>query len=162
MSDAPAEDSYELRTTSTVRRALSETLPEAVAAAAYEFITGPLIAAPHRIGKRLVPPMDDRFSARRGTYRVIYRIDDKARAMSAISSSFPPSAAMYPARASTVETSPCSICETRPGVTPTISASPAWVNPGRLRCWRAGSPTACLASPLPGHRTLQCRRANSS
>jgi mRNA interferase RelE/StbE len=23
--------------------------------------------------------MDDRFSARRGTYRVIYRIDDKAR-----------------------------------------------------------------------------------
>jgi hypothetical protein len=33
------EDSYELRTTSIVR-ALSETLPEAVAAAAYEFITG--------------------------------------------------------------------------------------------------------------------------
>ena len=79
MSDGPAEDSYDLRTTSTVRRALSETLPEAVAAAAYEFITGPLLADPHRIGKRLLPPMDDRFSARRGTYRVIYRIDDKAR-----------------------------------------------------------------------------------
>ncbi|MGH3251771.1 MAG: type II toxin-antitoxin system RelE family toxin [Trebonia sp.] len=78
MSDGLAENSYELRTTSTVCRALSETLPEAVAAAAYEFIAGPLLADPHRIGKRLLPPMDDRFSVRRGTYRVIYRIDDKA------------------------------------------------------------------------------------
>ena len=44
MSGAPTEVPYELRTTSTVRRALSETLPEAVAAATYEFITGPLLA----------------------------------------------------------------------------------------------------------------------
>jgi len=77
VSGEPAEDPYELRTTSTVRRALSETLPESVATATYEFITGPLLADPHRIGKRLLPPMDDRFSARRGTYRVIYRIDDR-------------------------------------------------------------------------------------
>ena len=53
MSDGPAQESYELRTTSTVRPALSETLPEAVAAAAYEFITGPLLTDPYRIGKRL-------------------------------------------------------------------------------------------------------------
>ncbi len=78
MSGGPPEDSCELRTSSAVRRALGEALPGAVAAAAYEFITGPLLADPHRIGKRLLPPMDDRFSARRGTYRVIYRIDDKA------------------------------------------------------------------------------------
>ena len=84
MSDGLAGDSYELRTTSTVRRALSETLPEAVATAAYEFITGPLLTDPHRIGKRLLPPMDDRFSARRGTYRVIYRIDDKARVVTVV------------------------------------------------------------------------------
>jgi mRNA interferase RelE/StbE len=64
--------------------ALSETLSEAVAAAAYEFITGPLLTDPHRTGKRLLPPMDDRFSARRGTYRVIYRIDDKARVVTAV------------------------------------------------------------------------------
>ena len=70
--ESPAE-AYELRTTPTVRRALSETLPEAIAAAAYEFITGPLLADPYRIGKRLLPPLDDRFSARRGTYRVIYQ-----------------------------------------------------------------------------------------
>ena len=84
MSDGSADDSYELRTTSTVRRALSETLPDAVATAAYEFITGPLLTDPHRIGKRLLPPMDDRFSARRGTYRVIYRIDDKARVVTVV------------------------------------------------------------------------------
>jgi mRNA-degrading endonuclease RelE of RelBE toxin-antitoxin system len=28
--------------------------------------------------------MEDRFSARRGTYRVIYRIDDKARVVTAV------------------------------------------------------------------------------
>jgi mRNA interferase RelE/StbE len=84
MSDGPAEDPYELRTTSAVRRALTENLPEAVAAAAYEFITGPLLADPHRIGKRLLPPMDDRFSARRGTYRVIYRVDEKNRIVTVV------------------------------------------------------------------------------
>ena len=85
MSGESAEEAYELRTTSTVRRALGETLPEAVAAAAaYEFITGPLLVDPYRIGKRLLPPMDDRFSARRGTYRVIYRIDDKAHVVTVV------------------------------------------------------------------------------
>ena len=77
-------DPYELRTTSTVRRALSQPLPESVATAAYEFITGPLLADPRRIGKRLLPPMDDRFSARRGTYRIIYRIDDKDRVVTVV------------------------------------------------------------------------------
>jgi mRNA interferase RelE/StbE len=84
VSDDLTGDSHQLRTTSTVRRALSETLPEAVEAAAYQFITGPLLTDPHRTGKRLLPPMDDRFSARRGTYRVIYRIDDKARVVTAV------------------------------------------------------------------------------
>jgi len=63
---------------------LSETLPEAVVAAAYEFITGRLLAEPYRVGKRLLPPMDDRFSVRRGTYRVIYRIDDKGRVVTVV------------------------------------------------------------------------------
>ena len=78
MSEQPRGEPYVLRATPTVRRALAETLPEAVAAAAYEFITGPLLEQPHRVGKRLLPPLDDRFSARRGTYRIIYRVDDKA------------------------------------------------------------------------------------
>jgi mRNA interferase RelE/StbE len=75
---------YTLRTTPTVRRALAEALPEAVAAAAYEFITGPLLERPYRVGKQLLPPLDDRFSARRGTYRVIYRIDDKAHVVTVV------------------------------------------------------------------------------
>ena len=78
--DAP----YTLRATPTVRRALGELLPEAVATAAYEFITGPLLDQPHRVGKRLLPPLEDRFSARRGSYRIIYRIDDKARTVTVV------------------------------------------------------------------------------
>jgi mRNA-degrading endonuclease RelE of RelBE toxin-antitoxin system len=79
-----AEEPYELRATSAVRRALGEILPEAAATAAYEFITGPLLKDPYRIGKRLLPPMDDRFSTRRGTYRVIYRIDDTAHLVTGV------------------------------------------------------------------------------
>jgi mRNA interferase RelE/StbE len=71
---------YTLRTTPTVRRAHAETLPEAVVAAAYEFIAGPLL----RVGKRLLPPLDDRYSARRGTYRVMYRIDQEARIVTVV------------------------------------------------------------------------------
>ena len=76
---AGADELYALRTTPTVRRAIAETLPEAVAGAALEFITGPLLEQPYRVGKRLLPPLEDRFSARRGTYRVIYRVDEAAR-----------------------------------------------------------------------------------
>jgi mRNA interferase RelE/StbE len=79
-----AQEPYTLRTAPTVRRALAETLPEVVAAAAYEFITGPLLEQPHRVGKQLLPPLDDRFSARRGTYRVIYRIDDKTHVVTVV------------------------------------------------------------------------------
>ena len=79
-----APEPYTLRTTATVRLALTERLPEAVATAAYKFITGPLLLEPHRVGKRLLPPLDDRFSARRGTYRVIYRIDDQARIVTVV------------------------------------------------------------------------------
>jgi mRNA-degrading endonuclease RelE of RelBE toxin-antitoxin system len=52
-------------------------LSEAVASAAYEFVVGPLRENPFRVGKQLQPPLVDRYSARRGTYRVIYRIDDQ-------------------------------------------------------------------------------------
>ena len=70
------EGRYELVISPTARRQLSEHLPESVAFAAYEFVIGPLLDNPQRVGKRIRPPLDDRHSARRGTYRVIYRIDD--------------------------------------------------------------------------------------
>ena len=59
---------YELVVAPSARRQLSETLPEAVAVAGFEFIVGPLLDNPRRAGKRLRPPLDDRHSARLGTY----------------------------------------------------------------------------------------------
>jgi mRNA interferase RelE/StbE len=76
--------SYLLRTTPTARRALTDRLPHAVAVAAYEFITGPLVRQPYRVGRQLLPPLDDRFSARRGTYRIIHRIDDASRIVTVV------------------------------------------------------------------------------
>ncbi|MFG1921743.1 type II toxin-antitoxin system RelE/ParE family toxin [Cryptosporangium sp. NPDC048952] len=68
-----------------MRRALADGLPEAVANAAYEFMTRPLCENPYRVGKQLLlPPLDDRYSARRGTYRILYRIDDKARVVTVV------------------------------------------------------------------------------
>lgn len=80
MSDQP----YELIIAPTARRQLTEQLPESVAFAAYEFIIGALLQNPHRVGKRLRPPLDDRHSARRGTYRVLYRIDDTRRLVTVV------------------------------------------------------------------------------
>jgi mRNA interferase RelE/StbE len=71
-----SDDRYTLLISPTARRQLTEQLPEAIAFAAHEFIIGPLLDNPHRVGKQLRPPLQDRYSARRGTYRVIYRIDD--------------------------------------------------------------------------------------
>ncbi len=68
---------YQLVIAPTARRQLAEQLPESVAFAAYEFIVGPLLGNPHLVGKRLRPPLDDRHSARRGTYRVLYRIEEE-------------------------------------------------------------------------------------
>lgn len=75
---------YHLIIAPTARRQLAEKLPGAVAFAGYEFIVGPLLDNPHRVGKRLHPPLDDRHSARRGTYRLIYRIDDEHQTVSVI------------------------------------------------------------------------------
>ena len=77
-------DRYTLVITPTARRQLAEQLPEAVALAAHEFIIGALLENPYRVGKRLHPPLEDRYSARRGTYRVVYRIDDAQRTVTVV------------------------------------------------------------------------------
>jgi mRNA-degrading endonuclease RelE of RelBE toxin-antitoxin system len=63
---------------------LTELLSESVAFAAHEFITGPLLDNPHRLDRQLRPPLIDRLSAGRGTYRVIYRIDDQRRRLTVV------------------------------------------------------------------------------
>ncbi len=70
---------YRLRIARPAARALSELLPEKVAIAAYELITGPLLDDPHRVGKPLDPPMAPAWTARRGTYRILYLVDDSHR-----------------------------------------------------------------------------------
>ncbi len=66
---------YRLGMARPATRALAEVLPEKVAAAAYEFIAGPLLDEPHRVGKPLGPPMAPAWTARRGSYRILYFID---------------------------------------------------------------------------------------
>ncbi len=69
---------YQLVLTPPAVRALQTGLPEAVAAAAIEFMTGPLLANPRRVGKMLRRELSGIWSARRGTYRILYRINDAA------------------------------------------------------------------------------------
>jgi len=61
------------------RRALTEGLPATAAFAAWEFIQGPLRTTPHRVGAPLRAPFEGLWRARRGEYRVRYRIDDQRR-----------------------------------------------------------------------------------
>ena len=64
----------------TSRRTLAR-LPDKVATAAVEFIYGSLAQNPRRVGKPLKLGLAGLHSARRGDYRVIYRIDDHLHAV---------------------------------------------------------------------------------
>ena len=72
-------DPYELILTPPAQRAIMAKLPEAVATAVIEFATTALIASPQRVGKPLCDDLAGIWSARRGTYRVLYRINEPAR-----------------------------------------------------------------------------------
>jgi len=69
-------ETYEVTFSASARRALTELLPESVAVAAFEFIMGALSADPKRVGKQLKAPLFPLYSARRGEYRVVYRVLD--------------------------------------------------------------------------------------
>lgn len=73
MSD---DEGYELVLTPPAVRAIRTGLPEAVAAAVIEFMTGPLVSNPRRVGTMLRRELAGIWSARRGTYGVLYRIND--------------------------------------------------------------------------------------
>jgi mRNA-degrading endonuclease RelE of RelBE toxin-antitoxin system len=73
---------YELDVAAPAARVIADSLPEVVAAAVIEFITGPLLTSPRRVGRELRRELTGTWSARRGTFRVLYRIDeDKHRVM---------------------------------------------------------------------------------
>jgi len=61
------------------RQSDRRTAARAVAAAVIEFLTGSLILEPRRVGKPLRRELGGIWSARRGTYRVLYRVSDDPR-----------------------------------------------------------------------------------
>lgn len=73
------DPSYELVVTPPAERAIAERLPEAVTAAVIDFLSTALITNPQRVGKPLRDDLSGVWSARRGTYRVLYRIRDDER-----------------------------------------------------------------------------------
>lgn len=78
------EASYELVVARPAARTIAERLPETVSAAVIEFITGALIENPQRVGRELRNEFSGIRSARRGTYRVLYRIDEKERTVTVL------------------------------------------------------------------------------
>lgn len=54
-------------------------MPLAAALAVWEFCSGTLGEAPRRVGRPLARELAGYLSARRGAYRVIYRVDDDDR-----------------------------------------------------------------------------------
>jgi mRNA-degrading endonuclease RelE of RelBE toxin-antitoxin system len=70
------DEQYAVAWTPTSHRALAR-LPEQAATAAVELIYGSLAENPRRVGKPLQLGLAGLHSARRGDYRVIYRIDDE-------------------------------------------------------------------------------------
>lgn len=70
---------YDLVVAGPAARAISEELPESVAAAVIDFITGSLLDNPQRVGRQLRNELAGIHSARRGTFRILYRINDEQR-----------------------------------------------------------------------------------
>jgi mRNA interferase RelE/StbE len=73
------EQRYQIRFQPAARRAIAERLPESVAAAVLEFCKAALAVNPQRVGKPLFGPLAGCHGARRGTYRIVYRIEENTR-----------------------------------------------------------------------------------
>lgn len=76
---AVSTERFEIRFQAPARRAIADRLPESVAAAVLEFCESALALSPRRVGKPLFGPLAGCHGARRGTYRIVYRIDEQAR-----------------------------------------------------------------------------------
>lgn len=64
---------WSLQVAASAERTLSR-FPEGVAAAIVEFLVGPLLEAPEQVGRPLQRELAGYHSARRGAYRIVYRI----------------------------------------------------------------------------------------
>jgi mRNA interferase RelE/StbE len=66
---------WRLEVAASAERSLAR-LPEAVATAVVEFMVGALCEQPTVVGKPLQRELEGYWSARRGAYRVLYRLDE--------------------------------------------------------------------------------------
>ncbi|HEV2361256.1 MAG TPA: type II toxin-antitoxin system RelE/ParE family toxin [Acidimicrobiales bacterium] len=72
-------DEWKLVIAAAAERSIDR-LPSKIAAAVVEFMVGPLVAAPRRVGHPLARELAGPWSARRGAYRIVYELDeDKMR-----------------------------------------------------------------------------------
>ena len=69
---------YEVRFTATASRDL-HAVPPRIVPAIIEFAFGELARAPRRVGKPLQRELTGASSARRGPYRLLYRVEDDAQ-----------------------------------------------------------------------------------
>ena len=75
MADS-GDEPYEIVVARPAATTIAEELPEAVAAAVIELITGPLLENPRRLGVALRNELEGLWSVQRGAYRILCRIDD--------------------------------------------------------------------------------------
>ncbi len=69
-----ATQPYEVEWASPAKRSLAR-VPDKVAVAVIEFVYGALADNPQRVGRALRWELEGLHSARRGDYRIVYRID---------------------------------------------------------------------------------------
>lgn len=79
-----SDGEYELIVARPAARAVAETLPEAVSVAVIDFLTGSLIDNPRQGGRELRNELAGVHSARRGSYRILYRIDEHERTVTVL------------------------------------------------------------------------------
>ena len=72
--------SWSLQVAPSAERTLRR-LPERVAVAIVKFLVGTLVETPERVGKPLQRELSGYWSARRGAYRVVYRMLDDEHAV---------------------------------------------------------------------------------
>ena len=69
---------YDVALSATARRDLQR-IPPRIVPAIIEFVFGAVAAEPQRIGKPLQRELSGSFGARRGPYRILYRIDEEVQ-----------------------------------------------------------------------------------
>jgi len=74
---------WELRLAAGAKRSL-DALPDKAAAAVVEFVLGPLCDAPQRVGKPLLRELAGYWVARRGPYRIVYRLEEAAAVVNVV------------------------------------------------------------------------------